>query len=291
MTMKTFMQLLAFSSLFLLSCGEKTDEPTTKKESNQEISEPDKNYDHVLSEAYIGQRSLHYFDDNAILSQRQVLEVKINDDGTLTINREPATTDDLKPEMHKFYFANRHLGATRTQAYRENDSYQFSDYPFFNYFDRNSFQTYLNQLEKMAKRDSTAKRYLEINKSRFKIFQITRDETLPLLEFGALISIQHSDSVNDSRIAEVENTIAEIICSFRDEVAQEKFGTDYYRIRDMARKEDQAKIEIAYLREMIPAYIMKTNSKDVATNEMQLPPMSPPPSEEIQVKEDEVETR
>jgi hypothetical protein len=285
--MKIFIQLLAISSLLLFSCAEKTDESTTKKESKEEVVAIDHSYDHILDEAYLARRSLHYFDDNAVVSKRMILAVTIDDDGSLKINDNAASMEDLSSEMRNFYFANRELGAGKTQAYRENDSYAFSDYPFFNYFDQNSFQTYLNQLEKMARRDSTAKRYYAINKRRFSSFQATDGEILPFLEFGALISIQYSDSVEDSRLAEIENKIAETICSFRNKIAQEKFGTDYYHIREMGPKETEYRVKMTYIREMIPAYILKTNRKDIKATEMQLPPMPPPPLEKVEAEDEE----
>lgn len=286
--MKTYF-FAAISTLFVLSgCSNPVDDSEVDLETKEEMAEAGPSYEHILSEAYTGQKSIHYFDPNITLYKRMVLRLEIDENGALRLNERSSSFKELAVEMRFFYFANKDLGQRMTTVHRNDEFYKYKHFPFFVYFDKASFKSYLDRLELMAKNDSIAQKYLQNHQSRFKSFDAVEEKTvLPFLEFGALISIRYEEETDPAAIAEVENKVAENIYVFRDEIAQEEFGTSYARIRDMARKEPTSKVQLSYLREMVPAYIMKGNAEELSSIFEEAPILLtppdpvPPPMEEV----------
>ncbi|GAB5417562.1 MAG: hypothetical protein Crog4KO_08340 [Crocinitomicaceae bacterium] len=287
--MKTFFFILTAALFVLNGCSDIKEDLTEEPTEKEEITETEPTYDHILSEAYDEQKSIHYFDPNVMVYERMILPIEIDENGAFRLNGRSSSFDELAAEMRLFYFANKDLGQRMTNVHRDDEFYKYKHYPLFVYFDKAGFKSYLDRLESMAKNDSTAQKYLKCHQSRFKSFQVVEEGTvLPFLEFGALISIGFEEETDPEAIAEVENKVAENIHAFRNEIAQEEFGTSYERIRDMARKEPTSKMQLMYLKEMVPAYIMKGNGDQLSSSLMQEPPLPPPPPmESITIKENE----
>ncbi len=287
--MKTYFFIFIAVLFSLIGCTDKSEESTKKTKDKEVINAPEPSYNHILSEAYDEKKSIHYFDPNVTVYERMILPIDIDENGAMRLNGRSSSYEELAAEMRLFYFANKELGQRMTTVHHDDEFYKYKHYPFFVYFDKASFKSYLDRLESMAKNDSIAQKYLTLHRSRITSFDAVDDGiVLPFLEFGALIKIGYQEETDPAAIAEVENKVAENIHAFRNEIAQEEFGTSYDRIRDMARKEPNSKIQLMYLKEMVPAYIIKGNTEQTSTSLKEKPPLPPPPPvETIVVEENE----
>lgn len=270
-----YLYLLLLILLLITSCqNEETSEIQGKESVRKTV---DKSFAHILTEAYEEQPSIHYTDKNTFCKKRMSLHIELDDEGDMTISGRAALLDDLIIEIQKFYFANRELGAKQSKENQGNKKYKFHNYPFFNYFDRDGFESFLEPLKKMAKTDSMAKIYYDNHKDRILAFEAVEGATTPFIEFGSLISIHFSQNVIEQRVSEVENKVAEVICLSRNEIAEELFGRSYYLIREKAIKNDpEAVNQLVYLQEMIPAYIKKASIENLPALDY---PITPPPPE------------
>ena len=270
--------------LTLPACQDTHDsEPYVKQDKTTNVKPSS---DHILIEAYEEQRSVHYFDPNVLVYDRMILTVALNAQGQLFVNGQPSSYDALLQEVHNFYQANRDLGPKLTKEKKEDPYYNWRNYPFFNYFDKDSFKSYLDQLQLMAKTDDMAQQHYMYHQKRFKSFEAVPDGTvLPFMEFGALILIRHHETTEDSKIDALQKKIANHIYVIRDIMAQQEFSQPYDIIRNKAANNDAKAIhQLICLQEMVPAYIMKKSIKSkgstVEEETLQLP-ASPTPNIEV----------
>ncbi len=277
----------------LTSCGGENEEPdNSSKQKGPEAKEEVASCRHIISESTKDYPMTLRSDKDMIIYDRMILEIEINADGSFTIEGEKADWDDLEEEVNRFFKMNRDLGNARTSSYLNDKNYRGANYPFFNYFDRKSYQSYIDRLREMAETDMKAGLYAQRHIRRIKAFDAVSDEELAFINLGALIRYVHPDDLPQDKIDEFEQHLADYICAMRNELAQEKFGKSYHIIRLNARKDDESQKQILYLQEMYPAYLLRLKESELEEPEMPaIPEPVPPKPEPIEVIEDTEDER
>lgn len=282
-----------FLGLFaaLISCGDNTEtsENGAKQRKDGIISnEPD--YSHIINESLNDYPQTLRSDKDIELYDRMVLEIELKGDGSFTIEGKKSDWEDLKEQMDMFYNMNRKLTNEQTAAALKNDGFAGINYPFFNQFTRESYQSFIDQLSKMAETDMKAGLYLQRHSRRIKAFEAVPDERLAFINPLCVIRYVCPDDLPDEHLAKFEEELAKNLYEMRNDLAQEKFGKHYDLIRNKAAADGEARRQLLYLQEMYPAYLMRAKTSELETpEEIEMPKMPPPPKEVIVTEENREE--
>ncbi|PWL33008.1 MAG: hypothetical protein DCO96_01260 [Fluviicola sp. XM-24bin1] len=288
--MKLHYLFIAVCLTILTSCGGESESDVTLRDTNntQKPQQPI-DYQHIITESTNDYPMALRSDKDMVVYPRMLMDLELAADGTLTIRGEKSDWDGLKSEIITFFNGNRYLGNKKTSLYIRDGQYRYYNYPFFSYFTRDSYQSFIEQLKKNAETDLKVALYLQRHVRRIKAFDALDDgQEIGFIDLGALIRYAISDGVSEDKVSELETQIATNIYNMRNELAQEKFGTSYQVIRVNSGKDATAKKQFLYLQEMYPAYLQRVKTSDLEEPVMTLStvPPPPPPVEEIKVTED-----
>lgn len=252
----------------LIACGETTENPTTfQKTESKQLSQQAPDFRHVITESTNDYPMALRSDKDMTVYPRMILDIDLAEDGSFTIRGEEANWDVLKTEMDLFFNANRNLGKVKSAELKKDESYEFNNYPFFNYFNKDSYQSFIDRLVVMAETDMKAGLYLQRHIRRIKAFKIDSLAQLGFINLGALVRYSHPEGIEESKIAELENHLAQNLCDMRDAMAQKLFGKTYEGIRTKSTVDARAQQELLFLQEMYPAYLerVELKEKDIST--------------------------
>lgn len=282
-----FHHLLAATLFTLLSScvGESEKEETANNEKNDFIAPVTEDYQHIIAESTNDYPLILRSEMDIEILDRNIMEIVIGLDGSFTIEGDSADWDDLDEEVRMFFEINRRLSADQYSKLKNDKYYKGVSYPFFTRFTRESYQSYINQLTKMAETDAKAGLYLQRHVRRFKAFDAVEDQELPYISPLAVIRYVHPDDYPQEKLLEFETKLAQIIYSLRGDLAIDKFKTNYRNIRARVGADGDARRQLLYLQEMYPAYLLRLKESETEVLEPALEPMpvpTPAPSEDIE---------
>lgn len=282
--MKRTLLICCILPTFFLSCSEETSEKEVKSKefkSTEELNARD--YNHIITESTSDYPTTLRSAKNLLLNGRMILEITLDSSGGFNIEGKPGNWEMLKVEVDLFFDANRELGTSQTKAAIKNEDYRYNDYPFYSYFTKRSYNNFIKQLSEMAESDMSAALYLQRHSRRIKSFDAVEDREIGFINPLAMIRYSGDSTISEELFAELEKHLAQYIYELRSELAYDKFNTNYEMIRRKAQTDKAARLQLLYLQEMYPAYLMRvTGNIQDQIESIPPPPMPiPPPTEEI----------
>ncbi|XOV65872.1 MAG: hypothetical protein ACFHU9_09570 [Fluviicola sp.] len=282
--------LIATLIVALTSCNSESESTEKKKNKNKAgIISQTVEYQHIILESTNDYPMTLRSVQDEVVYDRMILDIRLKADGSFTIENENADWDDLEEEVQKFFEMNRKLSTAQTTKYFKNPDYKGYKYPFFTRFSRDSYQSYVDQLSKMAENDMNAGVYLQRHARRIKAFDAVDDKELAFINPLVIIRYVYPDDFEKDKLASFEKVLAKAIVELREELAAEKFNTTYENIRKSAHTDGDARRRLLYLQEMYPAYLMQVKESELEVPEkIKVPMVAPPPQPElIEVTEEE----
>lgn len=277
---------LLLTSLF--SCDAESDTPE-KTENKGRVVAAKRDYQHIIAESQNDYPTALRSIKDVEIYDRDVLEIHITEDGSFTIEGKKANWKILDEEVDKFFNMNRNLSSAQTAEFIRDENYEGASYPFFTQMTKPEFQSFIDQLTRMSETDMQAGLYLQRHSRSFKAFERGHSQ-LSFMYPMAVIRYVHSDDLAEDKLLEFENHLAKNLYEMREQLAQEWFGVSYESIRQKATKSDEGRLDLLYLQEMYPAYLLKIKESELEISEMPEPPPPPPvpePPIEIEIIDDE----